>query len=191
MDQSYSRVDRMHGSIFVLLRRFVENTNDHSTWIKLLVEAGVDHTAYQMQEMYPTHEIFAIVGSLAESTGQSTFDLMEQFGEFIVPDLMLIYSKYLRPEWRTYEMLLNTEEAMHGAVRREDSRIIPPKLLVTKRGERQLVIDYHSKRRMAGVAMGIIKGIAKYFDESKTVDIMQLTPVDAERVQIKVEFLQA
>ncbi len=42
---------------------------------------------------------------------------------------------------------------------------------------------------MAGVAMGIIKGIAKYFDENDKVDVMQLTPADAKRVQIKVDFL--
>lgn len=189
MDKPHAREDLMHGSIFVMLRRFVESTHDHDTWVKLVGAAGVEYTPYQMKEMYPTHEIFAIISSLAESKGQSVFDLMEQFGEFMVPDLMLVYSKYIQPEWRTYQMLLNTEETMHGAVRKEDSRANPPKLLVTKVGEKQLIIDYHSKRRMAGVAMGIIKGIARYFNEQDVVDVMQLTPVDAERVQIKVEFL--
>ena len=191
MDQLNTSEDRMHGSIFVLLRRFVENTYDHSTWVKLLEEAGVENTAYQMQAMYPMHEVFAIFNRLAVLTKQSVFDLQEQYGEFIVPDLMLVYSKYIQPEWRTYEMLLNTEAAMHGAVRREDNRTNPPKLLVTKKGEKQLIINYYSRRRMAGVAMGIIKGIASYFDENESVDIMQLTPVDAERVQIKVEFLKS
>ncbi len=189
MDHLNTSTDRMHASIFVLLKRFVESTHDHSTWLRLLEETGVEHTAYQMQEMYPTHEIFAIIGCLAERTEQSVYDVMEQYGEFLVPDLMLVYSKYVQPEWRTYEMLLNTEEAMHGAVRKDDSRANPPKLLVTKQGEKQLIIDYYSKRRMAGVAMGIIKGIAKYYDESDIVDVMQLTPADAERVQIKVEFM--
>ena len=179
----------MHGSMFVLLKRFVEARHDHSTWVRLLEETGVDHTSYHIQEVYPTHEIFALINRLSEYTSQSAFDVMEQFGEFMVPDLMLLYSKYVDPAWRTYEMLLNTEEAMHGAVRRQDSRANPPKLLVTKKGERQLIIDYHSKRRMAGVAIGIIRGIASYFGESDKIDVMQLTPADAERVQIKVEFL--
>lgn len=178
----------MHGSIFVLLRRFVESTHNHSKWVKLLEDAGVESTNYQMQEMYPTHEVFAIIGTLAEKTGQPVFDLLEQFGEFIVPDLMLIYSRYIQPEWRTYEMLLNTEETMHEAVRKEDNKANPPKLLVTK-NDKQLIIEYQSKRRMAGVAMGIIKGIARYYNEQDVVDIMQLTPIDAERVQIKVDFL--
>ena len=53
--------DKMHGSIFVLLKRFVENSSDYSTWIKLLESTGINHASYQMQEMYPTSELFLIV----------------------------------------------------------------------------------------------------------------------------------
>lgn len=86
-------------------------------------------------------------------------------------------------------MLLHTEEAMHGAVRKEDNRATPPLLLVTKKGNKQLIVDYNSKRRMAGVAVGIIKGIAHYFYESDIVTVTRITPADEERVQIKVDFL--
>lgn len=181
--------DRMHGSIFVLLKRFVEYKYNYSAWVKLLEDTGIEHPPYQMREMYPTDELFAIVQRASEQSGVAAYDLMEQYGQFIVPDLMLIYSKYIVPGWRTYEMLLNTEEAMHGAVRKEDDRTSPPMLLVTKKGEKQLIIDYHSKRRMAGVAVGIIKGIASYFNESDIVEVTRVTPADEERVQIRVDFL--
>jgi hypothetical protein len=181
--------DSMHGSIFVLLKRFVESRYDFSTWIHLAEQAGITHAAYQMQEMYPTREIFALLQAASHRTGISSYELMEQFGEFIVPDLLLIYKKYLQPEWRTYDLLLHTEHAMHGAVRRENERANPPMLLVTKKGTRQLVVDYHSKRRMAGVAIGIIKGIAAYFEEKERVRVTCLTGQQEERVQILVEFL--
>ena len=179
----------MHGSIFVLLKRFVESRHDYSTWVKLLEDTGVGHPPYQMQEMYPTGELFAIVRKASELSGVPAYELMEEYGQFIVPDLMLIYYKYIDPNWRTYQMLLNTEAAMHGAVRKEDGRTSPPRLLVTKKGEKQLVIDYHSERRMAGVAVGIIKGIAGYFNEGGIVKVTRVTPADEERVQIRVDFL--
>ncbi|WP_439879726.1 heme NO-binding domain-containing protein [Pontibacter sp. MBLB2868] len=182
------KADHMHGSLFVLLKRFVKRTYGYGTWVKLIENAGVEHGFFQMQELYPSHEIFAIMGCLAEMTNRPLSDVMEQYGEFIIPDLMLMYNKYVNPEWRTYQMLLHAEEAMHGAVRRADRSANPPRLLVIKKGANELIIDYHSERRMASVAVGIIRGIARYFDESDTVDIMHLTPVDAERVQIKVEF---
>lgn len=181
--------DRMHGSIFVLLKRFVESSYDFSTWIKLIEATGIDHSSFQMQEMYPTQDIFSIVHKASEITGIAPYDLMEQFGEFLVPDLLLVYQKYINPDWRTYDMLLNTEFAMHGAVRAQDGRTNPPMLLVTKKGSRKLIVDYHSKRKMSGVAVGIIKGIAKYYQEGDQVQVTRLTPAADERVQIQVNFL--
>jgi hypothetical protein len=189
MEENIAQEDRMHGSIFVLLKRFVETSYDFSTWIKLLEATGLAHVSYQMQEMYPTRQLFAIVHKAAEMTGIPSYDLMEQYGEFLVPDLLLIYNKYVQPEWRTYDLLLNTESAMHGAVKKQDGRTNPPMLLVTRKGPRQLMIDYHSKRRMAGVAVGIIRGIAKFYHESDIVTVTRLTAMDEERVQIKVDFL--
>jgi len=180
----------MHGSIFVLLKRFVENSFDYSTWVRLLEDADIHRVAYQMQDLYPTREIFAIAESVSVLTGVSPNAVLEQFGEFMVPDLLLIYNKYLQPEWRTYELLLHTEEAMHEAVRREDNRATPPMLLVTKKGSKQLIVDYHSKRRMAAVAVGIIRGIAEYYHESDIVEVTRLSPADEERVQIKVDFIR-
>ncbi|MFD3003981.1 heme NO-binding domain-containing protein [Pontibacter toksunensis] len=78
---------------------------------------------------------------------------------------------------------------MHAAVRKEDSRATPPLLLVTKKGSKQLIVDYYSRRRMAPVAVGIIKGITKHYDESDKVAVTLLTPVGEERVQIRVNFL--
>ncbi|AKD04624.1 heme NO-binding domain-containing protein [Pontibacter korlensis] len=180
--------DKMHGSIFVLLKRFVESTGDYSTWIRLLEEAGIERSSYQMNEMYPTEELFSIVRKASEFTGIPTYDLMEKYGEFLVPDLLLVYKKYINPNWRTYDMLLNTELSMHGAVRREDSRTNPPMLVVTAEGDNQLTIEYSSKRRMAGVAVGIIRGIAKYYNESDLVKVTRLSPADEEKVQIRVDF---
>ncbi|MCJ8165475.1 heme NO-binding domain-containing protein [Pontibacter sp. E15-1] len=189
MEKNSDNEDRMHGSIFVLLKRFVESLYDYSTWVKLLEAADIGHAPYQMHEMYPTSELFSIVQQGAALTGIPPHQLMERYGEYLVPDLLFFYKKHVDPEWRTYDMLLNTESAMHAAVKREDSRATPPLLLVTKKGSRQLIVDYHSKRRMAAVAVGIIRGIAKHYDEGDAVEVSLLTPMDEERVQIRVDFL--
>lgn len=181
--------DHMHGSMFILLRRFVENVYDFSTWIKLVEAAGIQHGHYQMQEVYPTKEMLAIIHRASELTGDTVYELMERYGEFLVSDLLLVYNKYINPAWHTYDLLLNTEAAMHAAVKREDNKTNPPMLLVTKKGPKQLIVDYNSKRKMAGIAVGIIKGIANYFHERDIVEVTLLTPADKERVQIRVDFV--
>ncbi|WP_162054290.1 heme NO-binding domain-containing protein [Pontibacter pamirensis] len=189
MEKKLANEDQMHGSMFVLLRRYVENTYDFSTWIKLLEAAGIAHEHYQMQEVYPTKEMFAIIDKASELTGITVYELLENYGEFLVSDLLLVYNRYINPSWRTYDMLLNTEAAMHAAVKRENNRANPPMLLVTKKGSKQLIVDYHSRRKMASVAVGIIRGIAGYFHEKDIVEVTLLTPADKERVQIRVDFL--
>lgn len=178
----------MHGSMFVLLRRFIEHNHGYSGWANIAEAAGIKNASYQMYEMYPTSELFAVLRAAASITGNTEYELLEKYGEFLVPDLLLVYKKYVNPEWRTYDLLLHTEAAMHGAVKLEDSRTNPPKLLVTKKGPKQLIVDYHSHRKMAGMAVGIIKGIAKYYQESDRITLSMLTPTNAERVKIKIDF---
>ncbi|MDB5264003.1 MAG: hypothetical protein JWQ14_3286 [Adhaeribacter sp.] len=184
------REDTLHGSMFVLLKRYIEHTYDYSTWFNLLAAVGLQDSSYQMHEKYPTKDLYALVHAVAQMTKTPKYNILEQFGEFLVPDLLLIYRKHVQPQWRTYDMLLNTEATMHGSARKEDGSTDPPILLVTKKGSHQLMVDYHSKRRLAGVAVGIIKGIANYYQESDKVNVECLTGKEEERVQILVSFSQ-
>lgn len=180
--------DTMHGSIFVFLKRFVESKYDYSTWVKIMENTGIGRTGYQMHEVYPTEELVKVVGAMAALSGKTQYEVQEQFGAFLVPDLLMIFKKYVDPSWRTFEMLQYAEEHMHGAVRNSDSRTTPPRLFVNKVTPKLLIIDYHSKRRMAGIAVGIVKGIADYFNEADQVTIRPTTDIESERVQLRVEF---
>lgn len=180
----------MHGSIFVFLKRFVESGHNYSTWIKLLENTGVArlNTPYQMHEVYPIGELFTLMEAAANLEGISYHTYQEQFGEFLVPDLLLVFKRFVNPSWKTYDMLQHIGSHMHGGIRKEDERTSPPPLHVSKVSTNLIIIDYHSKRKMAGFAVGIIKGIARYFNESHLVNVIPVTEPDAERVQIRVQF---
>lgn len=77
---------------------------------------------------------------------------------------------------------------MHGAVRKLNRTAYPPVLNVSKVNDQPLIVDYHSKRKIGSLAMGLIKGIAKYYDEQEDVNAECITARDAENVQIKVHF---
>ena len=177
----------MHGSIFILLKRFIEGQYDHSTWLKLLESSAISHGSYQMHEVYPDEEMLALTKSATKLTGLSETDLHERFGEYLVPDLLLVYKKYIRPEWRTMDMLEYTESAMHRAVRQENEKVTPPVLHVNRVNPNLIIIDYFSNRKMGGLAVGIIKGIARYYSESDQIKITPTSALNVERVQIRVE----
>lgn len=182
--------EKINGSMFVLLKRFVESSYDSETWIKLNKAADNEHNHYSPDENYPVTEMQAIILKASELTGLSGNELKEAFGIFLVPNLLSIYHKYVNPSWKTFEMLENTEKIMHQAVRKENQAANPPALYVSKVSDTLLIIDYHSKRRMAPLAVGIIKGIAKHYNESENIEVNPVTNPNDERVQIRVNYIQ-
>jgi hypothetical protein len=184
--------DSMHGSIFLFLKRFVENSMNYSAWVNILHSEGLSQRAaepYRMNQVYPISELLTIMLAAALQQGIAYGEFQRRFGEFLVPDLLLVFKRFIDPSWSTYEMLLHVGSHMHGGIRRENERTNPPPLHVTAVGRKLLVIDYHSKRRMSGFAIGIIKGLAAHFNEGDKVRVLPTTEPHAERVQIRVEFL--
>ena len=176
----------MHGTIFSLLKRYVQTQYDHSTWLKLVEAAGLTSADFSHKEVYPDEHLYAIVGQAAEATGIPASELHEKFGEYLVPDLMYMYQKYLKPEWRTLEMLEHTEHTMHYQVRKEHPENSPPVLQVQRLNDQEVLINYVSPRRMGGLAVGIVRGLATYFDEADRIDVHPTTSEDGQRVQIHV-----
>ena len=178
----------VHGSIFFLLKKFVDQSLPYRGWEELLAKADLKDFSFELTKAYPLETIEAIMIAASEHTGLPVEKLKENFGEHMVPALFQMYKHYLQPGWKTYEILLKTEEVMHGAVRKLNSTAYPPVLNVSKVNDQLLIVDYHSKRKMGSLAVGIIKGIAKYYGEQEDINVECMTAPDAEDVQIKVHF---
>ncbi|MBC6607596.1 heme NO-binding domain-containing protein [Hymenobacter sp. BT188] len=176
----------MHGTVLILLKRYVQTQYDHSTWLKLMELSGLENVEFDHKTVYPDENIYALVGQAAEMTGLSAGELHEKFGEYLVPDLMFMYQKYVQPDWKTLDMIEHTELTMHNQVRREHPENSPPVLNVERLSENELTIDYVSPRRMSGLAVGIVRGLATYFDEADRIDVMPTTSEDGEQVTIHV-----
>lgn len=178
---------QMHGSMFFLLNQFVVRNYGNEKWLQLTKMAGTVES-FEMHKNYPAAEMFSIIRAASEVTGQPENKLKEMFGEYLVPPLVSMYKQHINPDWKTFEMLENTEIVMHKAVRKQENEANPPLLLVTRVHDKLLTIDYYSKRRMASLAIGIINGIAKYYNEADKVNVICLSDPDDERVQIRIEF---
>lgn len=179
---------RVHGSIFFLLKKFINFDLSPYAWEDINVEVN-QPPSFSVTENYAIEQLNPILEKASQLKGISKNDLMERFGKYLVNDLFALYRDYIKPEWRTYEVILNTETVMHGAVRKLNSTANPPILHVSQVSETLLIIDYHSHRKMASLALGIIEGIAEYYGESTKVRITPMTDENDERVQIRLDFL--
>jgi hypothetical protein len=156
----------MHGIIFAELQKYVGARYGAGTWTSLLEQAGLGKwKMYVPIQEYPDREAVALVTAAATLTGKPAPSILEDFGEFIVPDLLAMYGSLVRPGWKTLDLVENTEQVIHSVVRIRNPGARPPELRAARPSEREVVVTYASARKMCGVAKGIIKGIAGHYNE--------------------------
>lgn len=163
----------MHGSIFAELQKYVTAKLGAEAWKALLRESGVPTRVYLPIREYPDQELVALVNTAHRLTGVPVPELLQDYGEFIAPDLVKMYKAYIRPEWRTLDLIQHTEEQIHTRVRVDHRGAAPPYLTADRVGPDEVMVHYTSERKLCAVAVGIAHGIAKYFGEA--VNVTQLT----------------
>lgn len=159
----------MHGIIFSELQKYVETKHSPEVWKTLLKEAGIGNRLYVPFQTYPDQEAMALVTTASRLTGQPAGAILEDFGEFIAPDLMNLYRALVDPAWKTLDFLERTEETIHRVVRLKNPGAEPPELKVSRATPNEVILTYTSARRMCGVAKGIARGVARHYHETVTI----------------------
>ncbi|MGQ0640572.1 MAG: heme NO-binding domain-containing protein [Gemmatimonadaceae bacterium] len=160
----------MHGIIFAELKKFVHRGFGEAAWLKISENAGVTRVSNLATESYPDAELFALVGAASRLSGIPVPELLNRFGEFIVPDLVKVFSAFLDKNWGALDLLEHTESVIHRAVRLQDPKAEPPKLRIRRTGPDEVTIVYTSARKLCAVAAGIIRGVATHYGESISVE---------------------
>jgi hypothetical protein len=161
----------MHGTIFVELQKYVQTKLGTEAWMTLRREAGITRNEpYDPFQSYPDEEVGALVGTASRITGTPAQALLEDFGEFIAPDLLDMYWGVIAPEWRTLDVLEHTEKTIHDVVRLNHAGATPPYLHASRNAPDEVTILYTSPRRLCSVAKGITRGIARHYEETVTIE---------------------
>lgn len=156
----------MHGLIFAELQKYAETRHGKGTWHILLQKAGQEAKFYLPVREYPDSELGALVVAASSMTGLPVAEVLKDFGEFIVPDLIKMYGHLMRPEWTTIDVIENTEGTVHSVVRVKNPGAKPPQLNTERLSANEVVLFYTSPRQMCALAIGISKGLAKHFNEN-------------------------
>lgn len=156
----------MHGIIFMELQRYVSKSCGLPAWYGLLKGTALDRQLYLPTHNYPDTQMTALLGGVAGLRGQPVADVLEEFGAFLVPNLLLVYGSMIQPRWRTLDLLEHTEHTMHRVVRYADAAATPPRLRCTRTGPGEVVVHYRSERNLSSLGIGIIRGLARHYGEN-------------------------
>lgn len=169
----------MHGIIFKEMQRYVSKRFGLAAWYALLKEAALDHTIYMPTQHYPDQEIITLVSLVSALSGSSAETTLEEFGEFLAPNLLQLYGSMIHPGWKTLDLVEHTEKTMHRVVRFVDQSSAPPRLICTRTGPTEVVLQYASPRNMSSLGIGIIRGIARYYGECVSITRTYTSPEEA------------
>ena len=176
----------MHGVIFAELRNYAESKHGLGTWFALLEKADLTGRTYLPIQDYSDADAMALVGAASVVTGLPVASVLEDFGEFIVPDLIKMYGHLLKPEWNTIDVIDNTEQTVHSVVRIKNPGAKPPQLQTVRRSKDEVLLKYNSPRKMCALAVGIGRGLAKHFREK--VEITQTSCMNKGASQCEIVF---
>ena len=153
----------MHGTIFNYLKRFADEEFGGGAWDTMLKDAGLESRSYRVDQTYEDAEMVALVEAASTATDVRSSELLARFGEWLVPDLLSLYSYLIRPEWDVMAVLLNTERVIHQAVRLGNPGASPPRLSAKRTGPHEVTILYSSARKMCTLGEGIIRGLGLHY----------------------------
>jgi hypothetical protein len=172
----------MYGVIFDFLRSYViDRHGGRGTWDALLVEAGIGYKVYFPVAQYPDEEIVTLATTAARMLKKPVPVVLEDFGHYVGPRLITYYDMFVRPEWRTFEVLENASARIHDAIHRYNPKRLPPQLVAKRLAPDHMQLTYQSERRLCMVAKGIIRGLKDHFGEGVEIRETQCMHSGAER----------
>jgi hypothetical protein len=77
--------------------------------------------------------------------------VLEAFGEFVAPELIRLYARFIEPGKKTLDPIENTDRLIHSAVCPGNPGVKPPVLDCFRGTRDEIQIVYSSERRRCGI----------------------------------------
>jgi hypothetical protein len=158
----------MKGIMFNLLEEVVVQDRGEEAWDGILEAAGVDG-AYTSLGSYPDAELLSLLAA-ASPARESPGSGLRWFGRAAMPLLARRYPVFFSEHRTTRPFLLTLNNIIHTEVRKiYPGSDVPDFDFDRLSPDDQLVLGYHSKRRLCGLAEGLIEGAADHFSEGVSI----------------------
>jgi hypothetical protein len=109
--------------------------------------------------------MLAMVGALSERSGIPASDLCKIFGEWLFPKLARSFDFSVGAHSDAFSFLASLDGLIHVEVRKLYPQAELPQVPITRMDDRELVMEYRSKRPFADVAEGLLRGTLAWFGE--------------------------
>jgi len=160
----------MKGVILSELVRFVELQYSPAVADAMITQSRVESDgAYTTVGNYPHGEALALIGTLAQLTGQQVPVLAEAYGFWLSTRFVELYPEMFEGYTDVRTFLNDVDTKMHKEVRKLYTDARTPAVIAEIDGE-EVKIAYSSHRPFADVAFGLIRGYIAHFNQAMVVE---------------------
>jgi predicted hydrocarbon binding protein len=160
----------MHGHFFLGLKNYVVTKYGINSWESTLKESGIGLKNYEVFEIYPDKEGLILVSTVSRITQEPVSKILENLGEDIAPHLIKMYKILFDSNWKTLDLVKNSEDIIHRVIRIKNPELNPPTLKCSCPSPDEVEVTYNSPLKMCAFAKGLLKGIARYYKEKIIVN---------------------
>jgi hypothetical protein len=152
------------------LKRFVVDEYGRTVWDEVRDDVGLEPQVYLPVDARPDREFISLIETLPAYVDESPFELLEAFGERLAASLLETYGdRVVDDDWGAMELLASVESGVHAPLRRHNEKLDPPELAGVRESRDRVTIVYESPRRLCPVAIGLVRGVGRHFDETLSV----------------------
>ena len=159
----------MHGSIFCIVKKFVQTKHGAAKWDAILHSAGHEGLVFLPTETYPDETLLELLTAACELFESNMDILLRSIGQFAAPELIGLAGGMIHPDWRSFELLSNVEHLIHRTISLRSPQTQPANIQAFALQENTMQVVYSSRRRLCPFALGLLEGVGAIFEESLEV----------------------
>ncbi len=161
----------MKGVINKGIQELVERRFGTSAWEAVRREAGCEEPSFSPGLDYPDEMTFDLVAAAANRTGQSTDDILVEFGEhWITHTVRETYPTLFALAGNNPRAFLRNANHVHAWVTLSIADAHPPKLTAEDLPDGALAVHYTSERNLCPAVHGLIRGIGTHSGQALRVE---------------------
>ncbi|GAA4855459.1 heme NO-binding domain-containing protein [Luteimonas vadosa] len=154
----------MKGVVLELLGRCARDAFGEQAWQRAIAQAGLAEP-FDQQRTYPDAEFNALVAAVATERGIGIDDAQRWFGESAVAHFHAMAPHLFDQHQDSWSFLLTLNDIIHPQVRRDFPGASAPDFGFDANEAGELVMTYHSQRRMCAFAEGLILASMRHYDD--------------------------